>query len=107
MTLERTELLVPMRLELIEPRLERQHRFPPKVKDTQARVARGALVRDQARLEKDPQVAAHDGRGRTGDVSQLPGTVRSVTEHLDDAPPRRVGERMEETLHVVGHLSNS
>jgi hypothetical protein len=33
--------------------------------------------------------------------------VRPVTEDLDDAPPRRVGERMKEPLNVVGHSANT
>src|SRR5687767_5681961 len=96
-----------MRLELIEPRLDLKYRLAAQAEDAQARIARDALVRNEARVEEDPQMAAHDGRGRTGGPSQLPGAVRPVTEELDDAPPRRVGERMEEPLHVVGHVPNS
>jgi hypothetical protein len=105
--LESTELLVPMRLELIEPRLDLQYRLATQAEDAQARIARDALVRNEAGVEEDAQVAAHHRRGCTSGRSQLPGAVRPITEDLDDAPPRRVGERVEEPLHVVAHFSNS
>ena len=41
-----------MRLELIEPGLERQHRFAPQAEDAQARIAGHTLVCDEARPER-------------------------------------------------------
>jgi hypothetical protein len=93
-----------VRLELIEPRLNLQYRLAAQAEDAQACIAWDALVRNEARLEEDPEVAAHDGRGRTGGPSQLPGAVRAVTQELDDAPPRWVGEREEEPIYIVPHI---
>ena len=96
-----------MRLQLVEPRLEREDRFAAQVEYPQARIAGDALVCDEAGLQQDPQVAAHDGSGRPGGLSQLAGTPRSVTEKLDDSPPRRVGERREDRTDIVWHNRNS
>jgi hypothetical protein len=96
-----------MRLELVEPRLERQHRFAPQVEDAHARITRDPLVGDEARLEQDPQVSAHDGSGRPGGPGQLAGATRTVTEKLDHPPPSRIGERQEEPFHIVPHSLNS
>lgn len=96
-----------MRLELVEPRLERQHRFAPQTEDAQARISRNALVGDEARLEQDPQVSAHDGSGRPGGFSQLAGATRTVTEKLDHPPPRRIGECEENTFYIVRHVHNN
>jgi hypothetical protein len=107
MTLECTELLVPVRLDLVEPRLQGQHRFSPEAKDAQTRIARDALVGDEASLKQDPQVPAHDGGGRPGSHCELAGPTLAVTEKLDHAPPRRIGERQEDAFHIVPHFGNT
>jgi hypothetical protein len=96
-----------MRLELVEPRLERQHRFAPQAEDAEARVVRDALVGDEACLEQDPQMSAHDRGGGPGGLSQLAGAARPFAEQLDHPSPGWIGERWEESLHVVLHIKNS
>jgi hypothetical protein len=93
-----------MRLELIEPRLDLQYRLAAQAEDAQARIARDALVRNESRLEQDPQVPAHDRSGRPRGLRQLAGATRPVTEKLDHSPPRRVGEREEEPIYIVPHI---
>jgi hypothetical protein len=107
MTLKRTELLVPVRLELVEPSLQRQHRFSLEAKDAQASIVRDTLVGHETRLEQDPQVPTHDGRGRSGGSRELPGAALPASEKLEYAPARGIGERREDVFHVISHRTNS
>ncbi len=93
-----------MRLELVEPRLERKHRFAPQAEDAYARVVRNALVRDEACLEEDPQVPAHGRSGRAGSDSQLAGSMRPVSEELDHTPPRGIGKSREDPFRIFQHI---
>jgi hypothetical protein len=104
--LERAELLVPVRLKLVEPGLERRDGLGPEAEDAQPCIVRHALVGDQTRLEENPQVPAHDRRRGAGGRSKLTCAVRAVPEKLHDAAPRRIGERAEEAFHIVDHVRN-
>jgi hypothetical protein len=96
-----------MRLELVEPCLEHQHRFAPQAEDARAGIVGDALVVDEACLEQDPQMPAHDRSGCPDGGRQLAGPLRSVTENLDDPPPSWVAEHREDPVHVVCHRINS
>jgi hypothetical protein len=54
MPLERAELLTPVRLHLVEPRLDGSHRVVTKVKNPHPGVAGRPLVGDYPRLEQYP-----------------------------------------------------
>jgi hypothetical protein len=105
--LEGPELLAPVRLQLVEPRLKREHRLAPQPEHAQARIVGHALVGDEPGLEQDPQVPAHGGGGGTGSRRQLTGTPRSVAEQLDHPPPRGVGEGNEDASDLVTQSDNS
>jgi hypothetical protein len=95
-----------VRLELVEPRLERQHRLPPQAEDAQPRVIRNALVGDKTGLEQDAEVPAHHWSGRPGSLSQFARAARPVAEQLDHPAPCRISERQKDILHVIRHLAN-
>ncbi len=96
-----------MRLELVEPGLQRQDGLASEAEDAQARITRDAFVRDQACLEQDSQVSAHDGsRGPSG-LGQLTGTMGPVGEKLDHPLPGRIRKGGEELLQIVVQLRNS
>ena len=90
-----------MRLDLIEPRLERKHRLRPQAKQADAGIIGHALVGDQARLEQRPQVATHIRGGRRRRRRELAGTSRLLAEKLDHAPARGIGEGLEEPINVI------
>src|SRR5438045_6419469 len=95
-SLERSELFVPVSVELVEPGLQVVDPFGSEAEDACPRVVGRAFVSDDSVLEQNPKVAAHDGRGRADCCCQLTGSTRLVTQELDDLPPRRIGQRAEQ-----------
>jgi hypothetical protein len=101
---ERGELLVPVRLELVEPSLDVSHRLRPKSEDASTGIVGDALVGDEAGLEQYSQVAAHDRAGRARGSGELASTAGLVAKQLENAPAGRVSEHVEE---IVLHVKNS
>ena len=97
--LERVQLLVPVRLQLIEPRLERDRSVRAASRNTRTRASVGdPFVDHDPRLEQDAQVAAHRGRRRARRGRELTRPVRALAEELHDVPAGRVGERPEDAV---------
>jgi hypothetical protein len=90
---ERLELLVPVRLELVEPGRERGDRLRAEPEHPGPRVGGGPLVGDQAGLEQHTQMAAHCRGGHPGRRGQLAGPPRALAEKLDHLPAGGVGQR--------------
>lgn len=111
MPLEREQLVVPVRLELVEPCPQRDHRLWSKPEDPNAGVFRWTFVGDDAGSEEDSQVLAHRRSSKALRCGQLASTARSVTQELHDTDPGRVRERLEQrrqsSVLINSHVANS
>jgi hypothetical protein len=96
--LERAELLAPVGLHLIKPRLQGDEWLSPELKNADARVIGQALVLDEPVLEQDAKVATHRrGRG-AGPFRQPAGSLRTFGEQLDHPTARPVSQHFEANL---------
>ncbi len=101
-------MVAPLGLELIEKSLHGHERLRLQLEDAHARVIRNALVLEDACNQEQLEVATHRRRRHTGRVRELPRTVRPGADKLDDAAPRRIGERFKHihsALIVHGNLN--
>jgi hypothetical protein len=105
--LERSELLIPMRLLLIQPSLQSDQALRTKVKYAQPGVFQAPLVRNHAGVEQHSQMAAHGGGGQTGGLRQLPGAHWPVAEELDNMATRWVAQGAEQSVDIRCHVDNS
>src|SRR5215470_14363589 len=94
--LKRPELHVPVRLQLIKPRLDRRHRLRAQPEHPGTRVRSVPLVGDEACLQQMPEVLAHGWRRGTDRHGQLARPGWPGSEQLNDASPGGVGKRVEE-----------
>ena len=84
-----------MGLELVEPRLQCDHRLRPEAKHPNPGVVPRSLVCDHPRLQKHPQMPADRGWGGGYRVCQFTRSPGATPQELDDLTSRRVGERFE------------
>src|SRR5918994_1677205 len=90
-SLEGRELLHRVRLELVEPALDRCDRLRPQPKHPRPSVLWWALVGDDSRLEQDAEVPAH-GRCRGARCRcELAGAKRAAAQKLDHLLTSLVG----------------
>jgi hypothetical protein len=85
-----------MRLKLIKPGLNRGNGLRPEAEDARSGISRVAFVGDKADPEEVPQVLAHRGGRGTERRGQLACPGGLAAEQLDDPPPCRVSEGVEE-----------
>ena len=85
-----------MRLQLVKPGLDRRHGLGAEPEDARSGIGCIALVGDEAGSQQVPQVLAHRGRRGTERRGQLACPGGLAAEQLDDPPPGRVRECVEE-----------
>jgi hypothetical protein len=95
-----------VRLQLIEPRLDRDDRIGAQAEHPHPRVAGWALVGDDAGLEQHSQVPAHPRPGDTGRIRNLARPPGSLAQQLHHPASSRVGESLEHRTDVVHHRAN-
>jgi hypothetical protein len=113
MVLERRKLLIPVRLQLIEPRLQRHDRMWPQAEVPQPCITRRPLVDHDPSLQEYPQMSAHRWGRHSDGGREFPGPTRSLAEHFHDLAPGWVGQGLEYEGHIglgrpiIAHISNS
>lgn len=96
-----------MRLQLIEPGLDRGDRVWPELEQADPGVGGRSLVGDHSGGEQYPQVPAHRGprcSRRRGDLARPP---RSVAQELNDVAAGGVCQRLEGRRHICNHRCNN
>ncbi len=110
-SLERAQLVVPVRLELIEPRLERDDRLGSEAEDPNPGVLGYAFVGDDPGFEEHAQMLAHCRCRQTGRLGEFPGTPGADAQELHDAETSRVRQRLEQWCQlgstICSHEDNS
>jgi hypothetical protein len=94
--LKRPELYIPVRLKLVKPGPDRGNGLRPEAEDARSRIGCVAFVGDEADTQEVPQVLAHRGGRGTERRSQLACPGGLAAEQLDDSPPCRVSEGVEQ-----------
>lgn len=111
MSLERMQLVVPVRLKLIEPRPECGHRLRSKPEDPNPRVLGRTFVGHHAGLEEDTEVLARRRWRKAGLLGELARAPGPSAQKLHDAEPGRVGECMQQRSQppsvIRHHVDNS
>jgi hypothetical protein len=105
--LERVELLVPLRLQLVQPGLKSDQPIGTEMKHAQSGVFLASLVGHHAGMEEHPEVSAHGGCGETSRLSQLAGAHGPAPKQFDDVATRGVRQRAEESVDIHRHRDNS
>ncbi len=95
MALERSQLHVPMCLQLVEPGLNGGYRTGAKAEQANPGVTRWPFVSDDPGLKQHPQVSAHRRAGHPGGVGDLARPAGAFAQQLDDLTPGRIGQRVE------------
>jgi hypothetical protein len=104
---EATELVGPERLDLIEPRLQRQDRLGPQLVEPPPGVGVVGPGLDEPAPPQHAQVPAHGRRGHADVGGEVAGRSRAEPEQIDDPASGRVGQRGEGEIQVVFDVDNS
>src|SRR5882757_473765 len=100
---ERPQLLLPVRLDLVEPGLYGDDGLLAQPEDPQPGVVRHSLVDDQPGGQQDPQVPAHRRRRRPGRGSKLSRSPRPLPQQPHHLPPGRISQYLEEAINLIVH----
>lgn len=95
MSLERAELGLPLRLQLVEERLDRAERLWVQLEQPHAGVFGNPSIFDDPGGDKDLQMPAHRRLRHPGRVGQLAGPVRPHTEQVHHPTSCGVGQDLE------------
>jgi hypothetical protein len=96
MSLERAQLVVPVRLKLIEPGPECGHRLRSKPEDANPRVLGRTFVGHHAGLQEDTQVLARRSRRQARLFGEFTSEPRPGAQKLHDREPGGIGKGMEQ-----------
>ena len=106
MGLERTELLGPEGMHLVEPRLQGDEAFRPEPVDPASGVLAEHVDVHEPALPKDPKVAAQRRSRHVDVVGQVTGAAGCYAQEVDDASSRGVGECRKRAVEVVSDSVN-
>jgi hypothetical protein len=104
-SLKRPELDVPVRLKLVKPGLDRGHGLRAEPEDAGPGIGGVTFVGDESGSEQVPQVLAHRRRRGADRRCQLPCPGGIAAEQLDDPPPGRVSESVEEIGDLYARIA--
>jgi hypothetical protein len=99
--LERTELLGPERLHLIQPRLHGRKTVRLQRVDPASRVSFEYIGGDETRRAQHLEVPAQRSCWHPDRVRKLAGPPRARPEKFHHAPPCRVGEGAQQLIKVI------
>jgi hypothetical protein len=105
--LERVELLVPLRLQFVQPRLEADQPIGTEMKDAQSGIFIASLVGYNAGMEEQPEVSTHGRCGDARSLGQLASAHGPAPKQLDDVATRGVRQCAEESVDIHRHRDNS
>jgi hypothetical protein len=100
-SLERLELLAPVGLELVEPRLERDDRLRAQPEHPRPGIVRQPLVGDDPDLQQHAQMAAHRRRRHPRRIGELARASRPRAEKAHDGAPGGISEGNEERCDLL------
>src|SRR6516162_7559574 len=100
------QLLAPVSLHLVEPRLDGDDRIGTQAEHTHPRVIGRALIDHDAGIEQHSQVPAHSRTGYSCRVGNLPRPPRTFAQQLHNVASSWVGQRLEHRSDVVKHTHN-
>jgi hypothetical protein len=106
-TLERTELGIPVRLDILEPGSESGQPVGPQVEHTQAGVIPASFIADDAGIEEDPQVATHGGGRQARGVGDCTRPHRPFRQQRHYPSPGGIAEHTQEVADIRRHRRNS
>src|SRR6516162_2938414 len=100
------QLLTPVRLHLVEPRLDGDDRIGTQAEHAHPRVIGRALIDHDAGIEQHSQVPAHSRTGYAGRVEILPRPPRTFAQQLHNVASSWVDQPLEYRSDVVKHSHN-
>jgi hypothetical protein len=90
---KRTELIGPERLNLIKPGPQGDEGLSPQPVNPNPSIPITTDDLDKPPGPQHPQMPAHRGPRHLDGVGKLPSPPRPNPQHVDNPPPRRIGER--------------
>lgn len=101
MPLERCELGIRRRVQLVEPVPQRRDRLRPQPEDPRPRIVGWTLVGDDSRAQQDTEVPAHRRAGRAGPSGELARTTRTRAQELNHTLAGGIRKRRKERSQLV------
>lgn len=100
------QLVRPERLDLIEPGPQGDKGLSPQPVNANPSIPISTDDLDEPTGTQHPQMPAHGGPGHSHGIGKLPGPPRPDPQHVDNPPPRRVGERRQHPVQILTHVHN-
>ena len=101
--LERLELVIPHRLDILHPRPEPGERLGPELDDPGTGILLQDLLGDESRAPENPEVAAHRRPAHRQRLGHLTRALGLASQALDDGSAGRVGQRRQRAVQLSGH----
>jgi hypothetical protein len=103
---KRAQLVGPKRLNLIKPGPQSHKGLSPQPVDTNPSIPVAADDLDEPTSAQHPKVPAHSRPRHVDGVGKLPSPPRPNPQHVDNPPPRGIGERRQHPVQILTHARN-